>query len=275
MYTPDVLAFRQFYRMRLGKLVYRRIARKIAKLWPEMLIEKRYGDNTALAGIGYAVPYLKAFLHARNQQDKEVSAPRSQPAIACMPAACGVIPWPRNPKNGNKSLLVDEYHLPFADHSLDRILVAHMLEFTERPDLFLDEVSRVLKPSGKLMMIVPNRISSWASRDVTPFGYGRPFTAMQLETLLQEAQFHVSTLERLIFFLPIHSPIYTNFVRLIDKLFFPLTSRVNLRLFGGGVLLIEAEKRSFAMIPAFKRQPIRAKQTAKAGVNHASGKNRQ
>ena len=41
----------------------------------------------------------------------------------------------------------------------------------------------MLAPGGRVVFIVPNRSGLWARRDVTPFGYGRPYSLGQLEAL--------------------------------------------------------------------------------------------
>ena len=58
----------------------------------------------------------------------------------------------------------------------DLILISHGLEVSDNQDLLLQEVRRVLKDSGKLVIIVPNRTGFWARSDSTPFGYGKPYS---------------------------------------------------------------------------------------------------
>jgi len=48
---------------------------------------------------------------------------------------------------------------------------------------------RVLTPSGKLLIVAPNRTSLWAQVERSPFAHGRPFNYGQLDTLLRDALF--------------------------------------------------------------------------------------
>ena len=75
------------------------------------------------------------------------------------------------------SVLVEETDLPLPDECADRILLVHMLEWTEKSRELLRELWRVLAPNGRLLVIVPNRRGLWARVDSTPFGYGSPFCA--------------------------------------------------------------------------------------------------
>ena len=47
----------------------------------------------------------------------------------------------------------------------------------------------MLAPGGRVVFIVPNRSGLWARRDVTPFGFGRPYSFGQLEALLRKHRF--------------------------------------------------------------------------------------
>ena len=79
--------------------------------------------------------------------------------------------------------------LPLPDSSMDRILVVHGLEFSEQRRPMLEEVWRVMRPNGRLLVLVPNRHGLWARAESTPFGHGSPFSASQLGRLLREHRF--------------------------------------------------------------------------------------
>lgn len=256
MRAPDVSSLRQFYHSPLGKMVARRCKRALQKLWPELYLDRRVSDATQVLGIGFAQPYLKDLL--KNPNDPKEAKP-SLPPVALSPANLGVAHWP-NPRSGFAALgcLGDEYALPFADHSFDRILLCHVLELTEQPEWFLDEVWRVLKPSGRLLVCVPNRMSIWARSDATPFGYGRPYTVSQLEELLEETRFTCLRTEKLLFIPPTQKAWLLKPFLWLEKVreaaFRGLRLEVTFpSVFGGGLILLEAEKRTFAMLPAFKR----------------------
>lgn len=64
---------------------------------------------------------------------------------------------------GDGSRLQCDYHaLPFESNSVNLILVSHALEFTDQPELFLEEIYRVLRPGGQLLLFGFNRWSWWS-----------------------------------------------------------------------------------------------------------------
>lgn len=164
----DVSDLRDFYATPLGHAVRRLISGRIRTRW------RRLGGGT-LIGLGYATPYLGQF---RGEADR---------IGALMPATQGALVWPaEGPK---LSALVEDEELPLPDNSVDRLIVAHGLELTGRVRPYLRELWRVLTPEGRLIMIVPNRRGIWARTEMTPFGYGHPYSRSQLEKLLGDALF--------------------------------------------------------------------------------------
>ena len=105
-----------------------------------------------------------------------------------MPAAQGVLGWSLD--GGNVVALAEEGELPFADYSIDRVLLVHALETSEAAGLLLKEIWRVLAGGGRLLIVAPNRRGIWARLDRTPFGSGRPYTMSQLSHLLRERAVH-------------------------------------------------------------------------------------
>ncbi len=166
---PDVSELRKFYESPLGLMARRIISHRIRARWRET-------RGMAIAGIGYAAPFLRQFV------------PEAERVLALMPQAQGAVAWPR--EGPFACALVDEMHLPLPDVSIDRLLLVHCLEHTEASDALLREVWRVLAPEGHLMVIVPNRRGLWAGSDATPFGAGRPFSKGQIETRLASALFN-------------------------------------------------------------------------------------
>ena len=82
-----------------------------------------------------------------------------------------------------------ENQWPLPDNSVDRLLAIHCLEQAERVGPLLREMWRVLKPDGRMLIVVPNRRGLWSRIDMTPFGHGLPFSRGQLETQLTDALF--------------------------------------------------------------------------------------
>jgi ubiquinone/menaquinone biosynthesis C-methylase UbiE len=58
----------------------------------------------------------------------------------------------------------------FEDNMFDFLYVREVLEHIYRPDKFLEEAKRVLKPGGKIMVSTPN-LNSWHVRFLILFGY--------------------------------------------------------------------------------------------------------
>jgi ubiquinone/menaquinone biosynthesis C-methylase UbiE len=50
---------------------------------------------------------------------------------------------------------IEKEKLPFGDNSVDEIVAMHVLEHIFRPDPVMNELHRVLKPGGKMLIEVP------------------------------------------------------------------------------------------------------------------------
>lgn len=164
----DVLALQRFYASPLGDAARRMASRRIASLWP-------HADGLDVLGMGYSTPYLEPYRAGARR------------VVAMMPAEQGGERWPA--EGASQMALSDETRLPFMDAIFDRVLMVHCLE--EAGDLrrLLREAWRVMAPEGRLVVIAANRWSFWAQSDTTPFGHGRPFSRLQLSSLLTDAMF--------------------------------------------------------------------------------------
>ena len=156
----DVLALQRFYASSLGEAARRAAARRLAALWP-------HADGLDVLGIGYPAPYLDRFRGAARR------------VVMMMPAAQGAEPWPSN--GPVATALSEEARLPFMDAVFDRVLLVHALEECDAVHAMLREVWRVMAPEGRLVVIASNRWSLWAQSDASPFGYGRPYSAPNLQ----------------------------------------------------------------------------------------------
>jgi len=217
----DVVDLHSFYyRTKLGRIAQRALREKIVGKWPNT-------KGQTVAGFGFAGPMLRPFLA------------QSRRVMNLMPGPQGVMPWPGGLPN--HSVLVEETQWLISTGSIDRLIVLHGLDNCEQPTALLDEIWRVLGPGGRAWFIVPNRSGIWARRDVTPFGYGRPYSLRQLESQLQQHRFlplqHASAL----FSPPSHRPFFIRSA--------PLWERVGVRLpmaIAAGVIMVEVTKQVLA-----------------------------
>src|SRR5216683_6224508 len=227
--ASDVVDLRDFYRSGLGQVARRMIRRAIQRAWPDL-------HGMRLIGIGYATPFLSAL------------SPDTERTLALMPASLGVLGWPSDGRN--VVALADEGELPFADYSIDRVLLVHALETSEEVRPMLKEIWRVLAGGGRLMVVAPNRRGIWARLDRTPFGSGRPYTMSQLSQLLRDEQFTPVGADNALFIPPARSRMMLRSA--------PAWERIGKRGFPryAGVLLVEATKQIYAK-PAAVRAPRR------------------
>ncbi len=169
----DVQDLRNFYyRSTLGRSAQKAVRDKVVALWPP---ERSKGQT--VAGFGFSVPLLRPYLKTARR------------VIGMMPAPQGVMPWPAGLPN--VSVLVEDTIWPLENGVVDRLVLMHGLETSENPAFLLDECYRVLGPGGRALFVVPNRAGLWARSDRTPFGYGRPYSAGQLEGQLKTYGFNV------------------------------------------------------------------------------------
>ncbi len=174
----DVRELRDFYyRSALGRAAQRQIRSQMLQFWP-------HADRQNVAGFGFTAPLLRPYIN------------HSRRVVGLMPAQQGVMHAPYNAPN--VSVLCEETRWPLETGHIDRLVLMHGLETSERASDLLDECYRVLGPGGELLVIVPNRSGLWAQSDRTPFGYGRPYSRSQLEQFLKDHDFipqaHVSVL---------------------------------------------------------------------------------
>ena len=227
--AADVVDLRDFYLTPLGQVARRMIRRALRRMWPDL-------HGMRLLGIGYPAPFLTAV------------SPETERTVALMPASLGVLAWP--PDGANLGMLAEESELPFADFSIDRVVLVHALETTEQAGPLLKEVWRVLAGGGRLMVIAPNRRGIWARLDRTPFGSGRPYTMSQLSQLLRDEQFTPVATGTALFVPPVKSRMVLRSARAWERL--------GVRWFQtfAGVVLVEATKQIYAK-PIAARAPKR------------------
>ncbi len=226
----DAIDLKEFYSCPLGLVVRGLLGGRLRARWGEL-------KGARIFGLGFATPYLGAFRG-------EASA-----LGALMPAEQGVIPWPE--KGQGLSVLVDETELPLCDEQADRILIVHMLEWSENTRALLRELWRVLAPDGRLLIIVPHRRGLWARVDTTPFGYGRPFSRPQLMQLLKEAMFSPEDWQHALYMPPFHWRVLLRWPVFWERLGLVLWPAFS------GVIMVEASKQVCGAVPVRESRRFR------------------
>ena len=220
----DVIELQEFYNgSELGRTTKELINRVLGTK-----IETDVGSLTI--GFGFACPFL----------EKKFTEGEDKDFLLLMPSEQGVVSWPE--KSKSVSALVDEVSWPVNTSSADLILISHGLEVSDNQDLLLQEVRRVLKDSGKLVILVPNRTGFWARSDSTPFGYGKPYSISQLTSLLRKNQFQVDSITPNLYGFPAKGGYWLKSLFLWEKLGRKLNS-----FFLGGLLVVEARKDIYAV----------------------------
>ncbi|WP_108835530.1 hypothetical protein [Tateyamaria sp. Alg231-49] len=228
----DVQDLRNFYyRSALGRAAQSSMRRRVFEFWPE-------AKGQTVAGFGFAVPLLRPFLADARR------------VIALMPGPQGVMPWP--PDGTNVSVLTEETLWPIETGHVDKLIILHGLETSERAFDLLEEAWRVLGPGGKALFIVPNRAGLWSRRDRTPFGFGRPYSASQLETQLRKHQFLPERHMGALYQFPSTKRVWMKSGAMFEKV-----GRTMPGMIAGGAFMVEASKLVYP--PKGKVKPVQAK----------------
>ncbi|QBF30884.1 methyltransferase domain-containing protein [Thalassococcus sp. S3] len=216
----DVQDLRNFYyRSALGRAAQASMRLRLRDLWPE-------AKGQTVAGFGFATPLLRPYLNDARR------------VLALMPGPQGVMPWPAGLPN--VSVLTEETLWPVETGHVDKLIMLHGLETSERPSELLEECWRVLGPGGKALFIVPNRAGLWSRSDRTPFGFGRPYTPGQLESQLRKHQFLPERHSAAIYQMPSERRIWMKAGALFEKV-----GRRMPAMIAGGVFMVEASKRVY------------------------------
>ena len=213
----DVQDLRNFYyRSALGRAAQSSLRGRMLEFWPE-------AKGQTVVGFGFAAPLLRPYLADARR------------VITLMPGPQGVMPWPAG--MANTSVLTEETLWPLETGRVDKLVMLHGLETSERPTDLLEECWRVLGPGGRALFIVPNRAGLWARRDRTPFGYGRPYSPGQLDMQLRKHQFlperHVGALYQF----PSGKRLWMKSGPLFDRIGRRMPTRI-----AGGAFMVEATK---------------------------------
>lgn len=231
----DVQDLRNFYyRSTLGRAAQAAIRGRLLKFWPE-------AQGQTVTGFGFAVPLLRPYLSDARR------------VIGLMPGPQGVMQWPAGMPN--VAVLAEETMWPIDTGFVDRLVVMHGLETSERPGPLLDECWRVLGPGGRAIFVVPNRAGLWSRSDKTPFGFGRPYSLGQLEAQLKEHHFLPESHCTALFQPPSYRRFWLRSGALIERTGSRLPT-----MMPGGVFMVEVSKRVLPprgrVAPKLQRKPI-------------------
>ncbi len=218
---PSAYDLKIFYNSNAGRVLRRILRARIEELWPP-----EDQKNLNLAGFGYAAPYLRTYMEAGAQ------------VHALMPAGQGAHFWPA--EGPNKAALCAEGDLPLETNSLDRMILIHALEFMPDITPAFEEIWRVLKSNGRLLVIVPNRMGLWARADWSPFGQGTPYSASQLEQFLRDHLFVHERTTRALFVPPFRRDFLLRAAGGFEKIGRKICPAM------GGLHMIEASKQLYA-----------------------------
>lgn len=151
---------------------------------------------------GVAGIFLNPFFIARSGLSKAMAHFATQLSGKLLDVGCGTKPYRKlfnvtgyvgldidsesTQKRGIADYLYDGEKFPFRDADFDSILCNQVLEHVFNPDDFLGEISRVLKPGGKLLLTVP---FVWDEHE-QPYDFAR-YSSFGLQALLEKQGFKV------------------------------------------------------------------------------------
>ena len=216
---PSAYELKSFYNTDFGKVIQKSVYRQIKKMWPNV-------NNLRLMGYGYPVPYMDYYLN------------ESERSFAIMPASRGVHKWPEH--DANLVSMARGYQLPIETESIDRILLIHAVEYAYSIDELLEEIWRVLKSNGRMIVVVPNRIGFWSRATWSPFGQGVPYSHYQINKTLQKSRFVCENYSRALYTPPLNWALNiksADFFERYGKYIYPALS---------GLHIIEASKQVYS-----------------------------
>jgi SAM-dependent methyltransferase len=224
----DVFAATEFYGTPRGEIAARLVGERLAAIWPPPPSGEH--SNLSYLGVGHAAPYLDIW--------------RAGAARCVSVAPIGPFGPGRWPVSGVRSCCAaSEDALPFPDLSFDRVLLVHGLEVADNARGLLREIWRVLKDDGRLLVVVPNRVSVWAQLESTPFGQGQPYSAGQIGRLLAGSMFRVERRDSALYVPPVNLRLVLRGAHYWEVLGRKLMPRLP------GVTISEAVKECYAAIP--------------------------
>lgn len=146
---------------------------------------------------GFFGIFINPFYFSRKALSKNIKRLSNEINGRILDVGCGTKPYkkmfdyveyigveidsPKNRKNKSVDFFYDGKTLPVKDNEFDSLVVSQVLEHVFSPDEFLDEIRRVLKPNGKLLLTVP---FVWDEHE-EPYDYAR-YSSFGLKFLLEK-----------------------------------------------------------------------------------------
>ena len=241
-----VITLEKFYASALGGTARDMAARRLASLWPDL-------SGRDVLGFGYCEPYLKPYMKAANR------------VVLAMPGGQGAVA--QSGQRGIIACLTEEDLLPFSDARFDNVLCVHGVEETPNLSALLQELWRVTRPEGRIVIIASNRSGMWARSDKSPFGAGRPFSRTQLRGALNAVGFVPTVWSGALYAPPVRKLTGAGFTRSCERFGETVWPGFS------GLVLVEAIKRLYAepkgtakklvMRPSFGSAPIANRSASK------------
>jgi SAM-dependent methyltransferase len=174
--------------------------------------------------------FVNPFYFARSHLDKAIQGLAIHIKGKLLDVGCGSKPYKNyftniesytgleiDSERSRKRNIADFYYdgncFPFKDKTFDVLLCNQVIEHVFNPDFFLQEINRVLKPNGKLLLTVP---FVWDEHE-QPFDYAR-YSSFGLKFLLERSDFYILVHRKL-------GADATVLFQLINAYLFKITSR--------------------------------------------------
>ncbi|MDE2428659.1 MAG: class I SAM-dependent methyltransferase [Burkholderiales bacterium] len=121
--------------------------------WEQVVLDRMTVDIFGFNAVQIGFPQIDALAASRmpNRWLTNAMSPMDQSCNASRPIV----------------LVHDFAELPFDSHSIDLVVLPHVLEFSSEPHQILREVERVLIPEGRVIISGFNRASLWGLRQAT------------------------------------------------------------------------------------------------------------
>ena len=133
MKYSNITSLREFYSLDVGEKMSDQISEYLKSKRGQVLI------------IGYGKPFLSKI--------------KNEKLIYAIPFGYEINRWPEI--RPFRTIVVEEKKLPFATDSFDTIVVLNFLEFCKNIRVFLNEISRISKKNGNLVIISFNKRDFW------------------------------------------------------------------------------------------------------------------